>query len=156
MSFAQQRILAAGILAVAKDTGRILLGRRSLNDFDVHKGEYCIFGGKMEANELPKQTAIREFVEESGYGHTVSTKGKKFLLTKKPFYISDTNHTKFFTYLAIFNEEFTPDLFHQGTMENINFAWVRMENMPEALHSEFKKMIDEKYDEIQRYIDYFS
>lgn len=56
----------AGVLVVAHDTGRVLLGKRSGRVSSPHT--LAAFGGsaeKIDAN--PAQTALRELYEETGY-----------------------------------------------------------------------------------------
>ena len=154
MAFAEKRKLAAGILAIAKDTGRILLARRSF-DGDDHEGEWSFFGGGLEDDELPKAGAIREFQEETNFGGTPETKGKKFLLTKMPFYTKNGNHVKYFTYIGIFDNEFVVDLMHEKNFENSHYGWFHLDKLPEALHPGVKEVVEEKYDEIQKRIDFY-
>ena len=56
--------LGAGILPVAKSSGKILLGLRAVGG---HKGTWASFGGHAEKKETPRQTALRELSEETGF-----------------------------------------------------------------------------------------
>jgi 8-oxo-dGTP pyrophosphatase MutT (NUDIX family) len=55
----------AGILAIAKDTGKWLLALRSPKVKEP--GVWAGVGGKMEEGEDPEETATREFKEETGF-----------------------------------------------------------------------------------------
>ena len=52
----------AGILIVARDTGRVLLEQRSAEN----GGNWCIPAGTLEPGEAPLEGAVREFREELG------------------------------------------------------------------------------------------
>jgi 8-oxo-dGTP pyrophosphatase MutT (NUDIX family) len=58
----------AGILAIATDTGKWLLGLRS-NATTFEPGTWALIGGKMDENN-PRNAAKREFIEETGYQGT--------------------------------------------------------------------------------------
>lgn len=59
-------ISAAGILYTTA-AGSILLGKRVPNEGDGGDGEWACFGGKIEDGETPREAAIREIEEETGY-----------------------------------------------------------------------------------------
>lgn len=62
-----KEIAAAGIAVVAKDTGRVLLMQRSIeDDDDVAAGKWEFPGGKLEEGEDPWDAAEREWCEETG------------------------------------------------------------------------------------------
>ena len=57
--------IGAGILAIDKQTGDLLLGRRSMQS--DNPGTWSPFGGTFEVKDIStKQTAKREFSEETG------------------------------------------------------------------------------------------
>lgn len=56
---------AAGILPIAKDTGRILVAMRS--SYVNEPNTYGVWGGAIHADETPKEGAKREFTEETKY-----------------------------------------------------------------------------------------
>lgn len=58
--------VAAGILVLAEDTGRILMLQRSLTDEDPAAGMWEFPGGHIEDGEMPVQGAQREWQEETG------------------------------------------------------------------------------------------
>ena len=59
-----QKHKGAGILPIAKSSGKMLLGLRTCSP---SKGTWASFVGHAESNETQRQTAIREFQEETGF-----------------------------------------------------------------------------------------
>lgn len=57
---------ASVVVVVAEDTGRILLGLRSLH-VSYRPGTWAAFGGSAEPGETSEETALRELREETGY-----------------------------------------------------------------------------------------
>lgn len=134
--------IAAGILAICTKTGRILLARRG------HKqpspGLWAGFGGKKEPEDKsPKETALREFREESQFTGT-------FMLSEEPLYVNRNNHSVFYTYVGLFDNEFTPDLGPAG--EAIDYGWFYLYEMPEALLPNMKEVLDKKDETIKNLI----
>jgi len=63
----KNNVIAAGLLLMAKDTGRVLLLQRSINDpNDPAAGRWEAPGGRLEAGETPLVAARREWEEEVG------------------------------------------------------------------------------------------
>lgn len=100
----------AGILVLARDTGRFLALKRSDH---VHNGRtWALAGGLLDEGETPERGAVREFREETGYsGETVD-------LVPLAQY-SSPNFT-YNNYIAVIDHEFKPLIDH----ENEAFAWV--------------------------------
>lgn len=72
----------AGILAIAKDTGKWLVALRS---HEVKEpGTWAGVGGKIEDGEDPKEAAVREFKEETGYKGEIHL--QKAIEYKKPHF----------------------------------------------------------------------
>lgn len=142
-----QKQIAAGVLPICKKTGRILIVRRG-HDQD-QPGEWACFGGGFDhdLDRTPKDTAKREFREESRY------KGK-YMLSKSPLHVQKTNHIDFYTFMGVFDEEFTPDIESEG--EAIDYGWFFPEEMPEHLLSGFKDTMSKKLEVIQKTICIFS
>ncbi len=131
--------IAAGVLPICKKTGRILLVRRS-----VEKGNtWAMFGGKIdpEIDKSGKDIAKREFFEESGYD-------KPYEISKKAFYVNNDPHIVFYTFLGLFDEEFTPSG-KDHDREHSDFGWFDLEQLPENLHNEIKELFIVKKDAIQ-------
>jgi len=138
----KHKILGAGILAFEKSTGKILFGRRGM------KGEqpntWSPFGGTFEKeDQMPRNTAIREFKEETGCKCS-------FQLSKMPYYINDGNQLRFYTYLAIFDNEFTPII----NQESMDYQWFDLNSLPENLHPGVQEMMEKKLPELKKFRNY--
>lgn len=139
----KKKIYGAGIFAVDKQTGRILFGRRGLKGTDPNY--WCSFGGTYEEKDnIPRKTAIREFSEETGCN-------VPYQLSKKPLYINDDNHVKFYTYLGVFNGQFPVKI----NNESLDFEWFDFDHLPENLHPGVEELIQNKKKEIQEIIKRF-
>lgn len=57
---------AAGLAVIAKDTGRVLMLQRALNEDDPASGTWEFPGGGIDDGETPWAAAHREFAEETG------------------------------------------------------------------------------------------
>ncbi len=139
--------IAAGVLPICAKTGRILVIRRGLEQSGG--GLWACFGGKFEpeVDKNPKNTAKREFVEESR--HT-----GRYKISRLPLYVNNDNHKAFYTYIGVFEEEFIPDL--ESGNEAIDYGWFYLDEMPEALLPGFKETIDKKYKTLQNIICFYS
>src|ERR1700722_18854897 len=100
----------AGILVLARDTGRFLALKRS--DHVQHGRTWGLAGGLREAGESFEQCAAREFREETQY------KGADFTLVPLAVHVSD--RMTYHSFLAVVEHEFTPSIDH----ENEAFRWV--------------------------------
>lgn len=63
---ADGELIAAGLVLVAADTGRVLMLQRALDDTDPAGGKWEFPGGHIEPVELPLDAALREWSEETG------------------------------------------------------------------------------------------
>ena len=124
--------IGAGILAIDKHSGKILIARRGMNG--GYPNTWATFGGTFEESDVnPKQTAKREFWEETSVN-------VPYQISKKPFYIDSNNFIDFYTYLAIFDGQ--PKV--QINEESLGYAWVDLENMPFNLIPGLKSLLDNK------------
>ncbi len=140
--------LAAGIMPIAKDTGRILLGRRSLTDAS-YPNHWGLFGGTFEDKDgTPKETAKREFKEETKFSGDYS-------ISKKPIDTRLDNLINYYTYIGIFENEFIPDVngADEHSKEHQDFGWFHLNEMPETLIKGLQETIDNKREEIQAVIN---
>lgn len=137
-----EKIMGGGILAVDKQTGRILFGRRGLEG--DHPNTWSPFGGTYDKGKdnIPRNTAIREFREETGCNVS-------YLLSKKPFYINDDNHVKFYTYMGLFKKQFPVKI----NNENLDFEWFDVNHLPDNLLPGVKEMLAEKLNNLKRFIE---
>ena len=141
-----EKMIAAGVLPICKETGRLLLIRRGQKQSQA--GTWASFGGKFESGEdkNPKENALREFVEESGYGG-------KFKISNKPLDVYNTNHLIFYTFVGMFDNEFVPDL-EQGE-EASDYGWFELENLPSDLHPGVFEMFEKNKKTISKIINFF-
>jgi ADP-ribose pyrophosphatase YjhB (NUDIX family) len=139
--------IAAGVLPICAKTGRILIVRRGLNQ--PKPGLWACFGGKFEegVDKSPKENARREFQEESGYEG-------KFKISRLPLYVNRDTHSVFYTYVGIFEEEFTPDLESAG--EAIDYGWFYLGETPEALLPGFQEALEKKHKTLKNIICFYS
>ena len=122
-----ERQLAAGIIPICKITGRILLGRRSMDSH--YPGVWGLFGGTFEEEDMnPKVTAKREFFEE-----TKNT--EPYCISKTPVHISKNNFTTYYTYIALFDCEFEPYVngIDKHSQEHTEYGWFFFKDLPENM-----------------------
>lgn len=131
----------AGILAYAQDTGKFLLSFRSGmvasgNTWGVIGG--AIKGVKSEKNVTPKQGALKEFGEETGYDGS--------FLSLTPLYTFQDKDFQYHTFLGIIPEEFTPWPSKKHAWENSWFSWYDLDEMLELPNKHFgvEKMLLDK------------
>jgi len=108
---------SAGILPICKETGRILVGFRD-------DGCWGIWGGGAKNGEEPKQTAIREFKEETQYW------GNFHL---RYLYASRRPNKTYHNYAAILPEEFEPEL----NSEHSDFRWCQYQELLDLENKHF-------------------
>ncbi len=102
---------AAGILPIAIDSGRMLMGLR-------HDGTYSTIGGFLCWGEKFREGAIREFVEETLYEGPL-------LLLKGYTYQSPVKDFRYVNYLGICPTEFEPQL----DEENVEAEWFTLSQL---------------------------
>jgi len=137
----ERKKIGAGILAIDKKTGDLLLGRRSMQS--DNPGSWAPFGGTFETRDIStKQTAKREFSEETGTNIT-------YQISSSPFAVQDTPNVKFYTYVGVFDNKFQPNI----DREHISFGWFPLNSLPDNLHPGFGELIKNKKDEINNIIE---
>ena len=128
---------AVGVIIMAKDTGRILILKRSKDVFDG--GTYSIVAsGKVDENEKPVHAAKREIQEELDY------KGK-FLSFKLFDIFKDKNDSEefdddfiFYTYFAMIPKEFKPKL---NWEHDLCFWWNGKDKIKGKVHFGTKRLL---------------
>ena len=113
MSYQPSKHRGAGILPIARSSGKILLGLRAMGG--GHEETWASFGGGAGNKETPRQTALREFYEETGFS------GKIGLM---PFWIGTSGPSKnpkrvYHLFVGIVPTEFEPKL----NMEHSEAKW---------------------------------
>lgn len=135
--------IAAGVFPICSKTGKVLIIQRGMQQSGA--GLWACFGGKFEPglDKSPKDTAKREFAEESCYAGL-------YKISRTPLYVNKDNHRLFYTYVGIFEEEFIPDLEKAG--EAMNYGWFSLDEMPKALLPGFKEAIEKTYSTLKNII----
>jgi len=140
---------AAGVLPIAKTTGRILIQKRAPNI--SHGNTWATFGGKPDANETPEQTARREFKEESGYDGPIYKMAPSFLYKRKGGF-------KFYNNLILVPKEFKVKTINKktvdGEIEVVDAKWVSLDELKQMnkLHFGLKSLLKHSEGQIKRYI----
>lgn len=129
---------AAGCIFVAKDTGRILIARRSNNVNEP--GTWGTWGGKIDPGEDPKDAVMREIEEETGYH------GRMKL---SPLYTFRDGEFRYFNYLVVVPAEFSPQL----NWEHDQSQWIDFGDWPHPLHFGFEELLHKAGDKIKQVID---
>ncbi len=139
----EQKTLAAGIIAIAKDTGKILLVKRSALCPQPHT--WATVGGKNDpADENLKVTAVREFKEEV-------QPNIKYEIITKPFFINKMPKLEFYSFVGFFETEFIPVL----NDENDEYKWYDLDALPKNLLSGCQIMFNEKKNALKELIKRF-
>lgn len=123
----------AGILLIAKDTGRLLLVHRS--KYVNEPGTWGIPGGKIDDSESPIQAAKREAHEELGYSGTIDT---------IPAHVFKAGEFRFHNFVAIVPTEFNPTL----DWENDAAEWFDIDHLPSPLHFGVQSLLTNSKDVI--------
>jgi 8-oxo-dGTP pyrophosphatase MutT (NUDIX family) len=133
--------VAAGVLPMAKDTCRFLLMRRSKEVLEP--GTYGTIGGRMESWEkLPRETAYREFLEETEYeGHLKMIRALKW--------DSPDGKFRYHNFLGIVDREFVPVL----GWENDEYKWVDLNELrgQRKMHFGLRALLNESKDLINKH-----
>lgn len=117
---------AAGILLMARDTGRWLVLLRS--DWVNEPGTWGIAGGKLDdPEESPEEAARREATEELG-GVDVQDLESAYVFT------SPNGTFKYHNFLGVVPSEFKPDL---GDGENVGFKWLTFDELKKLRNKHF-------------------
>jgi len=131
---------AAGILPFCKSTKRFLLAHRS--EFVNEPNIFGLWGGAIDENENPKEAALRELEEESGYTGPIKLIPLDTFIVPKVF--------KYFSFLGIVNEEFIPST---DNWETQGYRWVTLEEIEDMdLHPGFRKTFEKKKNELRKLV----
>lgn len=117
---------AAGCIIIAKDTGRVLLPKRSSQVQEPYT--WGTWGGKIDAGENPKHAVAREVEEETGYdGVTKVTH----------LYTYQDGDFHYYNFAVIVPFEFTPQL----NWETETSTWVEFGDWPEPMHFGLEELL---------------
>ena len=125
-----QRSNAIGTIIQAKDTGRILLGCRSI--YSDQPTTWCNFGGGIEENETPHEALRRELNEEINTDIDVSD------ATPLAVFKSPSRNFTFFTLHKEVPEEFAPEI----NDEHCGWCWADPRCLPKPLHPGFSDTLN--------------
>ncbi len=137
----EHKKIGAGIFLVDKQTGDVLLGRRSFQS--PQPNTWSIFGGTYESakDASIQNTAKREFSEETGVDD-------EYEISKTPFYVQDSQKLTFYNYLGISDGKFPVTI----DKEHITYGWYPLDNFPSNLHPGFADMLSHKKSELEAII----
>ncbi len=137
--------IAAGIIPIHPPSGRIMMIRRGMDQ--PHPNTWSFFGGKFEEEDgNPKETAKREFIEESGIDNI------KYYISSKPIYVNNNPQSRFYNYIGVFSEQFTPDLEKEDEAQD--YGWFSLDELPHNMHYGAIELFKEKMDTIKEIIEY--
>lgn len=125
--------IAAGVLPLCVKTGRICLVQRAGNQ--SHPGVWASFGGSLDEGETVKETAHREFREETlHFG--------PYKLSTNPLHKSQEGDLTYYTFLGIFKEEFIPDI--EGAGEGVDFGWYHLTELPKNIITGMDELMEKR------------
>lgn len=128
----------AGILLIAKDTGRLLLTLRS--KYVNEPGTWGIPGGKIDSeSESPKSAASREASEELGYS------GPIYMV---PAHVFKAGNFKYHNFIGVVPSEFKPSLNWESEAAN----WFKLDDLPSPLHFGLQSLLSNSDDLIMKII----
>lgn len=123
--------------AVIKHDNKYLCLKKGASRFPYIRGKYEFPGGKVESEEVPEQTVVREIKEELNMNITV----KKFLLT--------VDHEYLDFYITLHSYLCTTDSIKLVLNEHSDFKWLKSNKLEDLNWSEadipiVKVLSDEK------------
>lgn len=125
----REKTIAAGMMIVCPETNsQLLLKRKKTSDYANY---WTSPGGTFDEEDgNPKATALREFIEETGYKGKIS-------ISSKPIVIENSNLIDFYLYLCVVPGEFIPNLSGECFcgQEHQDYAWFDLNFMPDNLMS---------------------
>lgn len=125
----------AGVLLIAKDTGRILLTLRS--KYVNEPGTWGIPGGKIDdESETPKSAAMREVSEELGYTGSIHM---------IPAHVFKAGNFRYFNFLGLVPTEFSPSV----NWENVAAEWFDINHLPSPLHFGVRSLLSNSEEKIK-------
>ena len=114
---------AAGVVFLAKDTGRCLLQLREGNK--RFNNTWGFWGGMIEDGETPYECITRELGEEIGFVPELQK------LNPIDVYQSKDKNFYYYSFVYVVEEEFIPSL----NSESAGYAWIDIGVWPKPLHN---------------------
>lgn len=129
---------AAGCIPMSRISGKILVVLRSASV--EQSGTWGNVGGAHHANERPKDAALRELYEETGYS------GRAEMV---PLLLFKSGSFRYQNFLALVDDEFIPDLGWEADA----FKWCHLDELPYPLHFGIEAVLNDKssYEIISKY-----
>ena len=115
---------AAGVVFLAKDTGRCMLQLREGNKRFNHT--WGFWGGIIEKGETPYECITRELEEEIGFVPELQK------LNPIDVYQSKDKNFYYYSFVYVVDEEFQPPKLNG---ESAGYAWVDIGQRPKPLHN---------------------
>ena len=115
--------VAAGVVFLAKDTGRCLLQLR--NSDKRFKNTWGFWGGMIEKGETVYECIQRELTEEIGFVPELAK------LNPSDVYQSKDQKFYYYSFVYVVEKEFSPVL----NVESAGYAWVNIGVWPQPLHN---------------------
>lgn len=119
--------IAAGILPIAKDTGRILVNHRS--EYVNEPNTWGVWGGALKQGESPRQGALTEFQEETEFNDDIQ-------LIPSYVFKKERNGEIVFEYhnfIGLLDSEFEPSL----DWESQGYKWLTYSELLELPNKHF-------------------
>jgi len=139
--------IAAGIIPIHAPSRSIMMIRRGMDQ--SYPNTWSFFGGGFEEEDVtPKETAKREFKEESGIEDI------KYYVSTKPVYVNDNNHVRFYNFLGLFTDRFVPDLEKENEAQD--YGWFTLDSLPHNMHPGAVELFENKKDLLEGMIEYYS
>jgi len=128
----------SGCIILCRVTKRLLLPLRS--SYVLEPNTWGVWGGAIDSDEDPQISAKRELTEEAGYSGEVEM---------MPLSIFQKDSFRYYNFLAIVDEEFTPEL----NWETKEFTWTELDNLPQPLHFGLKWLMSQDYAKLVNIIE---
>lgn len=114
--------IGVGTIFVSTKTNRVLLNLRAPHK--THSMCWALWGGMMEDGEQPKEALLRELTEEMGFEPDIER------IYPFDVYQSKDGHFKYYSFICVVNEEFTPVL----NSESCGYCWINLGEWPKPMH----------------------
>ena len=135
--------VGAGVLPIAKSTGRLLLNHRSA--YVNEPNTWGVWGGKVDDEESMdlESEAKREFMEESGYHGPIQL---------FPAYVFNTSGFQYHNFIGLVPDEFEPKIPPIHQWETQGHQWISLDELStiNPKHFGLQKLIQHSGDLIQK------
>lgn len=112
-----------GALFLSSSTSRVLLNLRA--PYKTHSLRWSLWGGMLEAGELPKDALFRELEEEMGLIPDIEK------IYPFDIYESRDKHFRYYSFVCVVEDEFIPIL----NCEAVAYSWIKLGLWPKPTHA---------------------